>query len=132
MRVQMKWLIPSLLTTALLGCATSGKSPLTVYQQLDERDLRIAEPVERIYNYRISGWNYLDPEHLILLDGVNRKYLVTLNRPCYGLQTNEVIAHTTTVSTLTKFDKFLVRDVGNIVDQCYIESLHRLEKVGAA
>lgn len=132
MRVQMKWLIPSLLTAVLLGCATGGKSPLTVYQQLDERDLRIAEPVERIYNYRISGWNYLDPEHLILLDGVNRKYLVTLNRPCYGLQTNEVIAHTTTVSTLTRFDKFLVRDVGNIVDQCYIESLHRLEKIEPA
>lgn len=132
MRVLMKWLIASLLTAALLGCATTGESPLTVYQQLDERDLRIAEPVERIYNYRISGWNYLDPEHLILLDGVNRKYLVTLVRPCYGLQTNEVIAHTTTVSTLTTFDKFLVRDVGNIVDQCYIESLHRLEKTGAA
>ena len=132
MRTLMKWLIPSLLTAVLAACATTERSPLTVYQQLDKRDLRIAEPVERIYNYRISGWNYLDPEHLILLDGVNRKYLVTLNRPCYGLQSNEVIAHTTTVSTLTTFDKFLVRDVGNIVDQCYIESLHRLEKVDAA
>jgi hypothetical protein len=128
----LKWLLAAWLIGALLGCATSAESPLTVYQKLDERDLRIAEPVDRIQNYRISGWNYLDREHLILLDGVNRKYLVTLDRPCYGLQTNEVIAHTSTTSVLTTFDKFLVRDVGNVVEQCYIESLHRLEKTGAA
>jgi len=128
----LKWLPAAWLIGALLGCATSAESPLTVYQELDKRDLRIAEPVDRIQNYRISGWNYLDREHLILLDGVNRKYLVTLDRPCYGLQTNEVIAHTSTTSVLTTFDKFLVRDVGNVVEQCYIESLHRLEKTGAA
>ena len=128
----LKWLPAAWLTGALLGCAMSSESPLTVYQELDKRDLRIAEPVDRIQNYRISGWNYLDREHLILLDGVNRKYLVTLDRPCYGLQTNEVIAHTSTTSVLTTFDKFLVRDVGNVVEQCHIESLHRLEETGAA
>jgi hypothetical protein len=131
MSASLKWLLTVPLTGVLLGCATSAEAPLTLYQMLDERELRLAEPVDRIYDYRISGWNYLDREHLILLDGASRKYLVTLKNPCHGLQSSEVIAHTSTVSTLTTFDKFLVRDVGGIVDQCYIQSLHRLEKSGA-
>jgi hypothetical protein len=115
-----------------LGCAATGESPLTVYQKLDQRDLRIVEQVDRIHDYRISGWNYLDPQHLILQGGVNQRYLVTLVRRCYGLQSNYAIGFTSTVSTLTTFDKILVRDVGNIVDECHIASLHRLEKTGAA
>jgi hypothetical protein len=132
MRARTKWLISLLLTVALLGCAATGESPLTVYQKLDQRDLRIVEQVDRIHDYRISGWNYLDPQHLILQGGVNQRYLVTLVRRCYGLQSNYAIGFTSTVSTLTTFDKILVRDVGNIVDECHIASLHRLEKTGAA
>lgn len=132
MQTHLKWLLATPLAAMLTACATSAGAPPTVEELLAERDLRIAESVDRIFDYRISGWNYLDRQHLILLDGVNRKYLVTLVRQCDGLQSNEVIAHTSTINTLTTFDRFLVRDFGHIVDHCYIESLHRLEEIETA
>ena len=112
------------------SCATMQEPAKTLGQTLQEKGYKIGEPVDRIYNYTINGWNYVDRENLILLDGVNRHYLVTFRNQCHGLPGNELVAYTTTTGQLTKFDKFFVKDPGsNIVDQCYVKSLHRLDKI---
>lgn len=126
---RMKWLLALMAACALAACAASAEKPRTLDELLAERNYRLGEEVDRIYDYRIDGWNYLDREHLILRDGVRRNYLVTLVRPCNGLQSSEVIAHTSTISALTRHDRFMVREAGNFVDQCHIKALHRLETV---
>jgi hypothetical protein len=117
------------LALAAASCATMQQAPNTLDKTLKDKGYTIGEPVDRIYNYSVNGWNYLDQDNLILLDGANRHYLVTFRNQCRGLRNNEIVAYTATTSQLTKFDKFLVKDRGsNIVDHCYIESLHRLKK----
>jgi hypothetical protein len=132
MNAVFRWTVMPICACALAACATSAQRPPTLEELLAEHDYRLGEPVERIYNYRIDGWNYLDREHLILRDGARRKYLVTLVRQCNGLANSEVIAHTSTISSLTRHDKFLVRDAGRFVDDCYVKSLHKLEALEAA
>ena len=112
------------------SCATS-QPPKSLDELLSDRGYKLGEPVDRIQNYRINGWNYVDSKHLVLLDTSRNNYLVTFRQVCHGLQSNELVAHTSTNSQLTKFDKFMVRDSGSkIVDNCYIDSLHRLVKTG--
>jgi hypothetical protein len=112
------------------SCATMQQTPRTLDETLKAQGYRIAEPVDRVYNYTINGWNYVDRDHLILLDGVNRHYLVTFRNQCHGLPGSALVAYTTTASQLTAFDKFLVKDpASKIIDRCYIESLHRLDRI---
>lgn len=126
---RMLWLPALLAAFTLAACATSAGQPKALDELLAERNYRLGEEVDRIHDYRIDGWNYVDREHLILRDGVRRNYLVTFVRPCNGLQGSEVIAHTSTISALTRHDRFMVREAGNFVDQCYVKALHRLEKM---
>ena len=92
---------------------------------------RLGEPIERIYEYRVNGWNYLDRRHVILRSGVSDRYLITLQNDCRGLMSNEIIAYTTTVNQLTVFDKLLVRDGMSVLEQCWIRSLHKLQPTQA-
>ena len=56
-------------------------------------------------------------------------YLVSLRNTCHNLVSAEVIGFTTTTSQLTRFDKLLVKNRGQILERCYIEGLNRLEKI---
>lgn len=123
-------LLAALFALAASSCATTQQAPQSLEDLLKDKNYRMGQEVDRIQNYTINGWNYVNRENLILHDGVNRRYLVTFRNMCQGLPDNELVAYTTTTSQLTKFDKFLVRDKGSrIIDHCYIQSLHKLEKI---
>jgi len=122
--------VATVFAMGVASCATT-QPPKTLDEMLSDRGYKLGEPVDRIQNYRINDWNYVDTKHLILKDTSRDSYLVSFKQVCHGLQSNELVAHTSTNSQLTKFDKFMVRDRGSkIVDNCYIDSLHRLEKTG--
>ena len=114
---------------ALMACAGPASRQTTLEQKLAEQNYRLGEPVERIQQYRLDGWHYLDRQHVIMQAEPSRYYLVSLRSPCHNLMTAEVIAFTTTTNQLTRFDKLLVKNGGHILEQCYIEGLHKLEKV---
>ena len=116
-------------TLALMACAGAQQEPLTLEQKLAEKNYQLGEPVEKIYDYRLDGWNYLDREHVIMHTGPSGHYLVSLRNPCVNLLGAEVIAFTTTVGHLTRYDKLLVKDTTRVLERCYIESLHKLEKI---
>jgi len=123
-------LLAAMFALAAGSCATTQQSPKSLEELLKDKNYRMGQEVDRIQNYTINGWNYVNRENLILHDGVNRRYLVTFRNMCQGLPANELVAYTTTTSQLTKFDKFLVRDKGSkIIDHCYIQSLHKLERI---
>jgi len=113
----------------LVACAGTTSPQPTLEQKLAAKNYRLGEPVERILQYRLDGWAYLDREHVIMQTAPSTYYLVSLRGPCTGLSSAEVIAFTTTTSQLTRFDKLLVRNSGRMIDKCYIDSLHKLEKL---
>ncbi len=115
----------------LAACAGSPARDLTLEEKLAKRSYKIGAPVERIQNYTLNGWNHVDREHLIIISGAARYYLVSLNNSCYNLVTAEDIAITSTAGQLTRFDHLLVPGYSNFLQRCYISSLHELNKAEA-
>ncbi len=113
---------------ALCACAASPDMPRTLAQKLETRNLTVGEQVNRIRNYRLNSWNYLDDRHVILSVGASDQYLVSLRNSCRELSSATHIAFTTTVGSLSVHDKLLVTSPGGYIDRCFIESLNRLEK----
>lgn len=107
--------------------ASKTEYPEQIKAKLEERGLRIGEPVDELLQHNINGWNRLDNQHLILTVGVSKKYLVRLIRYCRGLEHNENVQFSTVGSHLTDQDQIRVR--GSLgVDRCQITDIHKLEK----
>lgn len=84
--------------------------------------------VERVENYRIDGWNYLDDEHIVIYAGPSKRFLITSMINCPDLSSAENIGFTSTVNFVTKFDKLIVRGPGGIVRNCPITEIRMLSK----
>ncbi len=110
----------------LTACSTTASEPQTLEAQLVEKGYTIGPSVDRIQQFRVNGWNYLDRDHVIVTVDASRRYLVSLQTSCNGLLGAEVIAFTNTVSYLTTFDQLLVRDNGRMLERCPIESMNEL------
>lgn len=124
----------ALLTTITViagACATAPQEQPTIEQKLGEKNYRIVGEIDRIQDYRIHGWNYIDDYHVIIQGGPSDYYLLTFNQPCLNLRGASTIAFSTTVGRVTTFDKVLVRDRSGLSpEQCLIREMHRLQKLG--
>ena len=114
----------------LLGCGDNPVKPdsLTATQIAEGAGYILLEPVQRIRNYRIDGWNYVNNRAITLDTGVNDTYLVTLLRPCRDLRTSDMIATTSTIGDLTKYDSIIADFNSTVRLHCPIDKLYRLEK----
>jgi hypothetical protein len=111
------------------ACASSFTDSVPLEERLFKRGFVIGQPVKRIKEYKINGWNSLDRRHVTISIGASRSYLVTLRDNCDGLRSAETIAFNTTVGGLTDWDTLLVRGSGRYLERCYIESIHALRKI---
>ena len=114
----------------LLASACAGQPPESV--PLDERLAKhgysLGEQVKRITDYRINGWNSMDRFSVIMNVGASKNYLITVRSPCDGLRSAEHLAFSTTIGDLTDKDKLVVRGSGRYLENCYIDTIHKLSK----
>jgi hypothetical protein len=123
--------------SALLLCCTGwifssiGYADTTeaVTAQLKTLGYEQGETIDRVENYRVDGWNYLDDKHIMIYAGPSKRFLITTMVNCPDLSSVEHIGFTSTVNTLTKFDKLIVRGAGGIVLNCAITEIKTLQKV---
>jgi hypothetical protein len=110
------------------GTALADDKAPSLEERLAKRDYALGETVERIPDYRVDGWNYVDREHVIISGGVSRRYLLTLMTPCTDLSNAESIGFTSTGTSLTKFDTLVV---GSAIgpQRCAIKSIHALDRL---
>lgn len=80
------------------------------------------EPIKGFTSFRLQSWQPLSRDRLILWNGVNEAYLVTVAGPCPDLQFTQAIRVTSTGSQITTFD--YVR-VGR--DRCLIEKIRPID-----
>lgn len=99
-----------------------------VKADLAKRSLSLGEPVDRIRHTRISGWNRIDNQHLLLTVGVSDKYLMRLIRYCQGLDDNATVQFSTVGSDVTSQDQVRVRG-GPGRDVCQIQEIRELDRV---
>lgn len=121
-------LLAALAAIALAGCAGQAKEPESLVRKLEDRGYAVGEQVKRVQNYRLHGWHYLDDWHVIMLSGPSEAYLISLRQSCRDLRGAERLAFSTTVNDLTDKDKVMVRGPSGMVETCYINTLHRLQR----
>ena len=63
----------------LAACAATPAEPVSVDQRLADKGFRVDERVDRIANFRLNGWSYVDLRHVILNSGVRDRYLSMLD-----------------------------------------------------
>lgn len=127
---------PSVALSTLLLCCPSylfssisyAETQDNLTTQLSKLGYEQAETVERIPNYRVDGWNYLDDRHIVIYAGPSQRFLITMLINCPDLSSAERIGFTSTTRNLTKFDKLIVRGAGGIVQNCPISELRILNK----
>ena len=118
----------SMLALAACASAPAGKEGPTLEQKLAERGYKSGDKIERIADYRVDGWQYVDPTHVVFTAGPGRDYLVTVRLPCSGLNAADAIGFTSTVSYVTTLDKLVVKDAG-FDNSCLIDELREVQRI---
>jgi hypothetical protein len=118
-----------LLLAALGAGAASAANGNTLQQKLTRLGYAQGATVDKIQDYKLDGWNYLDDKHIMIYTGPSQRYLVSLMTTCQNLSTAEHIRFSTTVNQLTKFDKLVVGGPGGIKQQCPITGINKLDSI---
>jgi hypothetical protein len=120
------------LTALLFACASSTPTPAPTppAQLAQDRGYELGKPIDRIMNYRLDSWNYINPQAVIIHAGGNRDR-------CHELMNTEVLATTSTGSAMrAKFDAIIVSLAGSRLAhstsstrKCYIEAIYLISRV---
>lgn len=127
-------ILPVLLSVVMLGAcaATAPEEPPTLEERLQQKDYLLGAPVREVQDYRLTGWNYVDDEHLIIHSGPSEYYLLSLSMKCRNLRSAEDVALSTTAGKLTHLDKVIVRSgPSGYTERCPIKAINVLERMPA-
>lgn len=113
----------------LLSATVSADADDALQAHLTKLGYRQADTVEKVQNYRVDGWNYIDSKHIVIYAGPGQRYLIGTMGDCSDLSSAENIGFTSTVNYLTKFDKLIVRGAGGFKRNCPISEIYRLESI---
>ncbi|WP_300529419.1 DUF6491 family protein [Maricaulis sp.] len=91
----------------------------------------VAEDRERVRVVNVNGYTVVDNQHVILSGSASRRYLVTLQRRCWGLrrgiQIGTSFGRTATIYN-PRFEYIVTRDD----PRCYIRDIEQVENEDAA
>lgn len=127
-RMFAKNVLTAMLASMLAACANNPPET-SLDEKLAQLGYSLGEPVRRVINFQISGWNSVDRKHVIMNFGASRYYLLTLRTSCDGLRSATVLNFSTTAGSLTANDKLLVRNDSHHLSQCFISTIHELQKI---
>lgn len=116
-----------LITAASVGHVLAAELPLQ--DKLTKLGYARGEPIEKIQNYRVDSWNYIDDQHIMIYAGPSVRYLISTLGSCSDLATAEHIGFSSTANSLTKFDKLVVRGAGGMVRSCPIDAMYQLNSL---
>lgn len=116
------------LSSVLFSSTTHAENEKSLATRLGELGYTQGEKVDRVQHYDVNSWNYIDDQHIVIYAGPSRRFLVTTMINCHDLRSAENIGFTTTTSSLTTFDKLIVRGAGGMKQNCPITEIHKLIK----
>ena len=112
-----------LLAVLFLSACGSNPTRPNYNQFVMKHDLK---QVNRVQQFRFTGWQSLDTDYLILLGTHKRAYLLALMSPCPDLPFTQQIAlkQTSRTSLVAKFDKIIIKD--QMPETCTIDKIYEL------
>ncbi len=122
MKTMLKMISIFIMLIAAASCATTQVALPEKYNL--DNDL---EAVSEISKYRVTSWETVDNQSVILRANVSDYYLLVLHRPMAGVITSEKIGISSTTTTIrARFDKIYVKDTAGM--QYYIiDKIYKLE-----
>ena len=132
----MKILYFTLASFLLLnGCAQTpsndkADSEAKLQEVLSDMELEPSGAIERIPNFQIDNWKYLDHYHVII-ETRREQYLIAFQTYCSGINNTLKIGYTSRTGSLTKFEKILVEQPLSQPEECYIEDIVKLNSLNA-
>jgi hypothetical protein len=105
--------------------------PKALQENLADRNLEVGQQVERIPNFSVKGWKYVDDKNLTVMGGDSKTYLVTLQNKCYGLglSASSLLIKSAGDVQLGRHDTFLVKNKGMTINHCKVETMHELNPI---
>ncbi len=120
------YLVFILTSPLLVSCTTIPSNEDKVATTLEKMELEKGDTKDRILNYSIRSWKYVDRKHIILEARRKEYYLVTLRTPCTGLSSAMDIGFTSFGSSLNKFEKIIVKNTTGPNESCSIKEITQL------
>ena len=93
-----------------------------------DMELERSGPIERIPNFQIDSWKYVDHYHIVI-ETHREQYLIALQNYCSGINGAIEIGYTSRTGALTRFEKILVHQGFGQPEECYIEDIVKLNAV---
>jgi hypothetical protein len=119
------------ITLLMSGCSqtpsVSNEESLNSF--LAEEELEPSTSTDRIVNFKLDSWKYIDPYHIMIETKLDEHYLVSLRIDCRQLENSLVIGTTSSAGSLTKFDKIVYDDRAIGRQECLIKNIVKLEPV---
>lgn len=121
----------SALSIFFLSACSSTSTPRTdrLAETLTKMSLEKGDTQDRILNYNIRSWKYVDNKHIILEARRKEFYLLELRSPCTNLSGALDIGFTSFGSSLTKFERIVVREPVGIDENCSIKEIYALNAI---
>jgi hypothetical protein len=129
----VKSLFGTALAVVLAACAGTGEAPgsqKSVEEILAGKNLRVVGELDKLVNFNINSWQYVDRQNVVLRDGVKKYYLVELKNPCREMEFAQRIGFTSFGKVVNKFDFIVVTETPGRVVRCMIETFYELERTG--
>jgi hypothetical protein len=107
---------------ALLGCASDGSIARVRSDPGQEYAPYAGAPIDGFTTFGLHGWEVAGHDKLVIWNGVNEAYLLTLGGICSELQWVQRVAVTSTTHRVSKFESV---HVGR--DRCPIDEIRPLD-----
>ena len=105
-----------------VSCATTPPAIPDKYNLDNE-----LESIDQIPKYKVTSWENVDRQSVILRANTSDYYLLVLHRPIAGVITSEKIGISSTVSSIKAgYDKIFVKESGSM-DYYIIDKIYKLK-----
>jgi len=132
MKIFSKEIFIIMLCLIQFSCGNTAREQISLERRLFDMGLEQGESVSRLSSYRVNGWRSIDDENLVIATGVNDDYLVTLQAPCFDLESAIFIGFTTTAGSLDRFESIVVEGPIRRREFCRIREIFKLYDITPA
>ena len=112
-----------------LNAAAPAELDDSVLEALDKKGFVAGSSLDRVGNFRIHSWNYVDRRAVIFNVGASSHYLVTTRNTCSALRGAATIGFSATYTNVTIKDRLVVRGNDGLTDTCLIDQIVKLHRM---
>jgi hypothetical protein len=116
----------------LVGCSSGSTRPqVSLEEGLAQMGYAGRSPVDRISQYQLRDWKYVNDHAVVLETGSRSHHLVTFSISCPELRTAMAIAIKSGMNSVTKHDDIIVRTSPGL-RRCPISEIFLLKEASEA